>query len=244
MALYQLIIAYDGTNFLGFQKQRKGRTVQGEVEKALQSLGWRGNNLLYSGRTDRGVHASGQVIAFELNWPHEEHALQKALNSKMSKDVAVCSVKIASEGFHPRFSAIARRYVYRVYYSQERNPLLDRFAWRIWPKAHLGLLQDAAQLLIGKHDFSAFGRSPKEEAGTVRTVFSATWFKETSGSRFEVTANAFLYHMVRRAVFLQVRVGQGLLDRQTLKGAVMAKDGIKPGIAPARGLELAEVIYK
>lgn len=244
MALYQLIIAYDGTHFLGFQKQRKGRTVQGEIEKALKTLGWKGNSILSSGRTDRGVHASGQVIACELNWPHEEYALQKALNSQLKEDVAVCSVKIAQEGFHPRFSAIARRYVYRIYFGQERNPLLDRFAWRVWPKAKLELLQDAARLLIGEHDFFAFGRPPREEAGTIRKIFSAKWYKEKSGLRFEVIANAFLYHMVRRAVFLQVRVGQGLLDRQALKRAVMAEVGIKPGIAPACGLELAEVVYK
>jgi len=243
MALYQLIIAYDGTDFLGFQKQRNGRTVQGEIEKALQSLGWNGTSVLASGRTDRGVHASGQVIAFDLDWPYNERTLQKALNSRLMKDVAVHNVRIADKGFHPRFSASARRYEYHVYFSEARDPLLDRFAWRVWPIANLELLQESAQILIGEHDFSAFGRPPNDEAGTIRTIFEAKWFKEKSGICFEVKANAFLYHMVRRAVFLQVKVGQGLLEMQAIESAVLGGKGIKPGIAPACGLKLAEVIY-
>jgi len=244
MALYQLTIAYDGTLFLGFQKQRDGRTVQGEIEQALKRIGWRGSSILAAGRTDCGVHASGQVIAFHLDWPHSEMNLQKAINSHLPDDIAIRDLKIALEGFHPRFSAVARGYVYRIYCGEYPNPLKDRFSWRIWPDAKFELLQEAAKILVGEHNFSAFGRPPKEEAGTIRTIFSSKWVKEKPGFRFEVRANAFLYHMVRRAVFLQVRIGQGKLSMEAMKQAVNGEIGIKPGIAPACGLELAEVVYK
>ncbi|TLN02249.1 tRNA pseudouridine synthase A [bacterium] len=133
MARYQIILAYDGTDFLGYQRQEEARTVQGEVEAALQHLGWQGRSILSSGRTDTGVHASGQVIAVDLDWRHAPEALGKALNARLPDDVAVKAVKVAEKEFHPRFDALWRCYHYRLYCRAERNPLRDRFAWRVWP---------------------------------------------------------------------------------------------------------------
>jgi tRNA pseudouridine38-40 synthase len=242
-ALYQLKIAYDGTNFLGFQKQRKGRTVQAEIENSLRCLGWIEKSITAAGRTDAGVHASGQVIALKIAWEHPLKELQKALNANLPNDVAVISIHGVPEGFHPRFSALSRKYIYRIYCKDQRNPLVDRFAWQVWPVVDLKKIEKAAEVVIGKHDFVAFGKPSRDEAGTIREVFTAEWKNERNEFRFEVKANAFLYHMVRRMVFLQVRVGQGLMDITDLQKTVVGVRNIKPGIAPACGLELAEVEY-
>ncbi len=243
MALYQLKIVYDGTDFLGFQKQGKGRTVQAEIETALQEMGWKGKSIQSAGRTDTGVHASGQVISFEFETSLAKEILQRALNALLPADVAIEDIQIAPKGFRPRFSAKARKYVYRLYCQEQRNPLLDRFSWHVWPALDLNLLKEGAKLLIGEHDFRAFGRPPREESGSIRRILSAAWKKNEAGFRFEVTGTAFLYHMVRRMVFLQVQVAQGRITMKDLQSAINGDLGIKPGIAPARGLELFEIVY-
>jgi len=243
MALYQLKIEYDGTDFLGFQKQGKGRTVQAEIETALQEMGWKGRGIQSAGRTDTGVHASGQVISFEFETSLTKEMLQKALNALLPADVAIEDIQFAPKGFHPRFSAKARRYVYRLYCREQRNPLMDRFTWHVWPVVDFNLLKDCATMLIGEHDFRAFGKPPREVSGSIRKILAAAWKRYEGGYRFEVTGNAFLYHMVRRMVFLQVRVAQRRITIQDLQSAINGDLSIKPGIAPARGLELREIVY-
>jgi len=243
MALYQLKIAYDGTNFLGFQKQGKGRTVQAEIENGLRRLDWNGKSITAAGRTDSGVHASGQVITFQMSWDNPLCELQKALNANLPNDVAVMSIKEVSNDFHPRFSALSRKYVYRIYCQDQRDPLKEHYAWRVWPVVEYDKLKTAASVLVGEHDFVAFGRPPRDEDGTIRRVMMAEWNQDRNEYKFEVRANAFLYHMVRRMVFLQVRVGQGLMNLEELGSAVAGDRDIKPGIAPACGLELVNVEY-
>ena len=244
MARYQVILAYDGSAFLGFQRQNGVRTVQGELEAALRQLGWQENALLSAGRTDTGVHAAGQVVAFDLDWTHSPAELGRALNALLPQDAAVQSVELAAVDFHPRYHALSRTYRYRLYCSQDRHPLLERFAWRVWPQVEWDLLQQAAALLIGRHDFSAFGSPPHAGGNTVRTVFQAGWQVEPEGYSFEVSANAFLYHMVRRMVYLQVLAGQNRLDLIDLAQGVQAACPLPPGLAPAHGLVLKHVMYR
>ena len=116
MARYQIILAYDGTDFQGFQRLKGGRSVQGEVEAALRRLNWAGKAILSAGRTDAGVHASGQVIAFDLDWAHSPETLRQALNAYLPEDVAAQAVKLAAPGFHPRYDALARTYHYRIFH--------------------------------------------------------------------------------------------------------------------------------
>ena len=133
MARYQVILAYDGTDFWGFQRQPgnvKRRTVQGVVEAALKQLGWSGEKILAAGRTDTGVHASGQVVAFDLDWQHDEDALLAALNAHLPQDVAVWAVQRAADDFHPRYAARSRCYEYRLFCQPRRHPLLERYAWQ------------------------------------------------------------------------------------------------------------------
>jgi tRNA pseudouridine38-40 synthase len=244
MARYQIILAYDGTDFLGFQRQGSVRTVQSELEAALRRLNWQGTTIFCAGRTDTGVHAAGQVVSFDLDWKHTTEELGKALNANLPYDVAVRSIRLADDDFHPRYDARWRMYRYRIYCHPERHPLLDRFAWRVWPEARLALLNEAAALLLGRHDFAAFGTPPRTGGSTIREVFQAGWKVEADTLQFEVKANAFLYHMVRRMVYLQVLAGQGRLEMGDLARAVQEAQPQSPGLAPPQGLVLSQVGYE
>lgn len=244
MARYQIILAYDGTDFQGFQRQAKGRTVQGVFETVLSQLGWSDRITLFAGRTDCGVHARGQVAVFDLEWTHPVEELGRALNAHLPADVVVRSVQAAAPGFHPRFDAKGRTYEYQIYCQPDRDPLRDRYAWRVWPELDLALLQQAARLLPGLHDFASFGTPPRPGGRTHRVVFSAAWEPRSGGLLFEVSANAFLYHMVRRMVYLQVQVGKNLLALESFAQAVQAAQPQPPGLSPARGLALKEVLYE
>jgi tRNA pseudouridine38-40 synthase len=249
MARYQVILAYDGTQFQGFQRQSQKPTVQGAVEDALRQIGWSGRTILASGRTDSGTHALGQVIAFDLEWAHTLEELQAALNAHLPWCVVARSVALAEDDFHPRFNATARRYRYRIYCQPERDPFRERFAWRLWPALDVDVLQRVARQFLGTHDFAAFGTPPKPGGTTVRTISRAGW--SLAGDRlgvcellFDVEANAFLYRMVRRIVFVQVAIAQGKLD-EALPAALLDALSQKPvqGLAPAHGLTLVQVVY-
>ena len=243
MARYQLILAYDGTEFSGFQRQGKARTVQQVVETALRELDWQEESILFAGRTDAGVHASGQVIAFSLDWQHEDATLVNALNSRLPVDVVVQSTVRTEAEFHPRYDASSRTYTYDIYHLPHKQPLLDRYAWRIWPPLDDSLLNQAAEQFIGRHDYSAFGRAMKPNSTTIREIFLSLWSATENGWRYEITANAFLYHMVRRLVFLQVYFAKGLTTLEDLRRGFEEKAIIKPGLAPSQGLVLTKVLY-
>ena len=252
MARYQITLAYDGTDYSGFQRQarnKKSRTVQGSVENALRQIGWQGVSILAAGRTDAGVHAAGQVIAFDLDWGHGEDDLRAALNANLPFDVAAQSVYQARPDFHPRYDALARRYRYQIFCRLARDPLQERYAWRIWPAVDLERLQAAVIDLTGVHDFTAFGTPPRPGGTTVRQVFEAFWKAQKDdfdGDRitFEITANAFLFRMVRKLVGFQVQIGQGELEIDSLRQCLISgsKELVKK-IAPAHGLNLIEVVY-
>ena len=244
MVRYQVIIVYDGTQFSGFQRQAEGRTVQGVFEDALRQIGWDGRALLGAGRTDVGVHASGQVVAFDLEWRHTPEALGAALNSNLPLDVAVRKVCPAPPDFHPRYDALARSYRYGIYCDAARDPLRERYAWRVWPGPDLELLQGAAAYLPGSHDFVAFGTPPRPGGTTVREVFQAEWRSEGDALVFEITANAFLYHMVRRLVSFQVSIGQGKLPPDAFSSYLDCEaPELVQGLAPPHGLTLERVLY-
>jgi tRNA pseudouridine38-40 synthase len=249
MARYQVILAYDGTQFHGFQRQAHKPTVQGAVEEALRRIGWTGQTILASGRTDSGAHAAGQVIAFDLHWEHAPQELQAALNNHLPCSVAARSATLVDDDFHPRYRATGRRYCYRVYCQSQCDPFRERFAWRLWPEVDVDHLQRLSQHLPGTHDFAAFGTPPKAGGKTVRTVSRAGWYlaSDWMGAQeliFEVVANAFLYRMVRRLVYIQVAVAQGKLDEDLLV-ALLESPPDRPvqGLAPAYGLTLVEVYY-
>jgi tRNA pseudouridine38-40 synthase len=244
MVRYQVILSYDGTEFKGFQRQRrKTRTVQVVVEDALRKLGWQGKSILAAGRTDTGVHAAGQVIAFDLDWAHAPIDLQRALNANLPMEVSALAVFPAASRFHPRYDAAWREYRYLVYCQEARHPLLERYAWRVWPAIELEKLRQAARLLAGQHDFAAFGTPPRAGSSTMRTIYQAAWEEAQPYFVFAIRADAFLYHMVRRLVMLQVRIGQGLLPVEQFQSSLEPGAAPVQGLAPAQGLCLMEVYY-
>jgi len=244
MAPYQVTIAYDGTEFSGFQRQNKRRTIQGEIEKALGKIGWHGKSILSAGRTDAGVHADGQVVSFELDWAHRPVDLVKALNDNLPHDISAKSVRKTNNGFHPRFEAVMRKYRYQVVFQTVREPMLERYFWRVWPEPEREILLASTQLIVGTYDFSSFGRPPKEDITTIRTIQSADWiFEEKNKSCFSITSKAFLYHMVRRIVFLLIKIGQKKINAIDLEMSLNGQKELPAGIAPARGLFLEEVNY-
>lgn len=250
MARYKIILAYDGTEYQGFQRQANAPTIQGTFENALKKLIWDGPSILAAGRTDAGVHAKGQVLAFDLDWAHSSDDLKNALNAHLPPDIVVRDVKSVPSNFHPRFDAVTRKYQYLVLSQEIRDPFRERYSWRVWPTPELPLLQEASLHIIGDHDFAAFGTPPQPEGSTNRTITQASWIQDDDTIVFEIASRAFLYQMVRRLVAIQILIGQRKLDIQDLKNYLIKGKDHKPSsqrlfnkLAPPRGLILCEVSY-
>jgi tRNA pseudouridine38-40 synthase len=244
MSRYRAIVEYDGTEFLGFQLQAQGRTVQGELERAIADVTRSSVRVTGAGRTDAGVHATGQVVAFDVYWRHSVEDLQRALNAVLAEDVAVRKLEITRHDFHPRFDAAARSYEYVVVTADVRRPLLRRYAHLERRALSIEAMQSACEHLVGCQDFAAFGKPPQGD-NTVRCVHSAIW---RMGSRnryvFEIVANAFLYRMVRNIVGTLLRVGRREISPEHVRELLDSRDRNAAGPpAPARGLCLTRVYY-
>lgn len=247
MTRYRATLAYDGTAYQGFQRQAQGiPTIQGAVEDAVFRVTQQTATVIGAGRTDTGVHATGQIIAFDVEWTHEDRDLLRALNALLPDDIALQDIR-QQEGFHPRFDASSRLYRYMVVEANQRQPLLVRTSWQVRPVIHLEAMQTAAQMLIGKHDFAAFGTPPQGE-NTVRDVFRSAWDAQqhSFGRRlvYEIEATAFLQHMVRRIVGMLVEVGRGRLDVSEFEHIFHRADlSLTKAVAPPQGLFLERVFY-
>lgn len=245
MPRYRATLAYDGAAYQGFQRQAAGiPTVQGAVEAALTQIAGQFIGITGAGRTDSGVHATGQVIAFDLDWSHDDATLVKAINANLPQDIAVQDA-CQHEGFHPRFDALARGYRYQVMVTQVRQPLLANRTWQIRDLPHFAEMQAAAQMLIGEHDFAAFGTPPQGD-NTVRLIYRSEWALAEQGQQltYRVEATAFLYQMVRRIVGMTVAVGRGSISlnqfEQVFKSADLSQ---AKHLAPPQGLVLELVRY-
>jgi len=252
------VVAYDGTNYHGFQYQINLPTIQGELEKALGSFAASSSRVIGSGRTDSGVHAKGQAIAVRAIWRHSIAAFQKAWNSHLPSDIRIYNLQKVDDDFHPRYSALKRTYCYRVITSPSEQlstwPLTDRFALYAQESLDLDRMNEAARTLLGRHDFATFGQPPQGN-NTVREVFRAEWHTEHEtlvlfGSQvkclmvFTITANAFLYKMVRNITGTLLDVGRGVRTPDEISQALKAKDrsmSSKP-VAPT-GLIYEKVSY-
>jgi len=242
---FQVRLSYDGTEFHGSQYQPELRTVQGELERGLIKIGWKGKSVLFAGRTDAGVHAAGQVIAFDLDWGHTEKELQKAINAVIPQDISAVEVKRTKIDFHPRYQALSRVYQYQIINSPTRDPLQERYIWRVWPETDVNLMEQASRQLIGTHDFAALGKAHQPDGSTIRKISRAAWRKKGTKLVFELEGNAFLYHMVRHIVAVLVRIGQGIEPEDIIIKYLDNPTGTEAqGLAPAQGLSLVEVKYQ
>ena len=241
---YRALVEYDGTDYCGFQRQRdEYPTIQGELEKVLHHLTRQSVTVIGSGRTDSGVHATGQVVSFTISWQHGVAALQRALNANLPVDIAVLQLEIAEPTFHPRFDARRRAYVYHIYNAPVRRPLNRRMSWHVSRPLDLAAMNEAAASLIGSHDFATFGQPPQGN-NSVRHVFRAEWQQAGAFLTFHIEANAFLYRMVRSLVGSLKLVGDGSWQVADFVAALNAADRRRSGtVAPAVGLFLVSVWY-
>jgi len=240
---YKAIIAYDGTDFLGFQIQAQGRTVQGVLEHRLAQMAKTSIRVVGAGRTDAGVHATGQVISFKLPWKHSTAKLEKALNATLPNDLVITTLTTTYDHFHPRFDARSRQYRYTILNQPHRDVIKQRYVTHIARPLDVSRMQKASSLLLGTHDFASFGRPPQGN-NTIRTITQAEWLVDGSEIQFYVTANAFLYRMVRSIVGTLIQIGIGRMEVDDMKHVLQAKDRSKAG-APAltNGLCLINVNY-
>ena len=250
MARYGAILAYDGSAYQGFQRQPSPTpTVQAAVERAISVITGQASGILAAGRTDTGVHATGQVIAFDANWRHTEKELLFAINSQLPLDIALQRIW-RQDGFHPRYQALWRQYAYRVVCLGVRQPLLNRRAWQlIGERLDLGSMRQAAAMILGEHDFAAFGRPPRQGSdNTVRQIFVSRWEYEDkeygAALTYRVRGTAFLYHMVRRLVGAMAQVGRGRLTVGDFGDILRSRDLERAKVlAPPQGLVLEAVKY-
>lgn len=243
------LVEYDGTEYDGWQRQAAGPTVQGEIERALETMTGRATHVVGAGRTDRGVHATGQVAHFDTSSELPIRVLERGINGILSSAIAVRAMEEASPGFHARHSALSRTYRYRVVRGPVRSPLRDRFAWPVtWP-LELERMQLAGARLLGEHDFGSFGTAPGRPVGaatpsTVRCIMALVLEPVGDEIIITLTANAFLRHMMRCIVALLVAIGGGRVEPAAVELALSRNDDrLRSRLAPPRGLCLVAVDY-
>ena len=239
-------VSYDGQEFAGSQRQANRRTVQGELERALQALTGQQARVDLAGRTDAGVHAMGQVAAFFLQKEGFDAAtVGRALNAHLARDVAVRHVRVVDEGFDPRRQARRRWYRYSVWNTPERDPLSRRTAWHVGAPLDLEAMQQAAEVFVGRHDFRA-ACGPLEPGRTsVRNVLRTGWCRHGDTLQFDIEAESFLPQMVRRIAGALVGAGRGATTKEELSTLLaQAKRGTIGPTAPAHGLCLRHVYYE
>ena len=237
-------VSYDGTDFFGSQVQPNGRTVQEELETAVQALFGVPARVELAGRTDSGVHAIGQVAAFSVETRHGAETVRRALNAHLPEDVAVRAVREVVAGFDPRRWARRRWYRYTVTCGEAREPLRRRQSWRVEGNLDLPAMQEAAVALAGRQDFIACSGHLEEGRTSVRTVFNAGWTCSGTELLFDIEADAFLPQMVRRLVGALVRIGRGGQEvEEFVRLLRQAEPGAIGPTAPAHGLCLQRVWY-
>lgn len=242
-ARYRALVEYDGAPFCGFQRQLEHPSIQGELEQAILAVTGQIVTVLGAGRTDSGVHALGQVIAFDVSWEHGPDTLLRALNANLPREIAVNQLVVTDEGFHPRYDAKRRAYEYHVYNQPVRSPLRHQRSWHVARPLDMVRMNRAAQALIGLHDFATFGQPPTGH-NTVREIFRAHWDRQDDLLVFYIEANAFLFRMVRSLVGTMKEVGEGSWTVNAFEDALLACDRQRTGqTAPPQGLFLVSVKY-
>ena len=248
MTRYKAIIAYDGTNFNGFQKQPNGRNVQEEIEKTLTKMA-NGKEITVfgSGRTDAGVHAMGQVIHFDYPEERPLERMRFALDTQSPEDIAVKEVAIVSEDFHARYLVKEKTYQFRVDIGKPRSPFRRHYASYFPYPIDVEKIQRALPDLLGTHDFTSFCASGSSIEDKVRTIYEAKMeVNETSDELlFTFRGNGFLYKMIRILVGTLLKIGNGRLAEDSIPEIIAKKDRNAAGpTAHPEGLYLYEVKYE
>jgi tRNA pseudouridine38-40 synthase len=244
VTVVRLDLAYDGTGFHGWARQRGQRTVQGLLEESIHRILREPCRLSVAGRTDAGVHAAGQVASFVAARPVDVAGLQRRLNRLVGPEVVVRGARRAPDGFDARHSATGREYRYRLATGPWPDPFDARFVWHRAGALTVSRMRAAARYLEGEHDFASFCRAPAGGAGTVRTLRRLMVTAEGPRVSVRARADAFLHQMVRSLVGTLVEVGAGRIDPDAIPGIMEARDRAAAGpVAPPHGLVLERVVY-
>ena len=243
--MWKLVLAYDGTDFHGWQVQPGHPTVQGLLRDTLLRI--TGEEVLPqgSGRTDAGVHALGQVASFALSANIPEANLVRALNRILPPAVRVLSAARMTADFHARHSARAKTYEYKIFQGRICPPWQARYVYALPAPLEVAAMQRSAQAILGEHDFTSFAASDSDAGSNVRCVQVSEWMEETGLLIYRVCGNGFLHHMVRNLVGTFLQVGRGNLAATEIPAILAARSRDQAGpTAPARGLYLVNVDYQ
>ena len=242
---FKAVVEYDGTAYHGWQLQSNVPTIQGELERVLATILQAPTRIHGAGRTDAGVHATGQVAHFDAGWRHSPEALHRACNALLPPDIAVRSICKVSDRFHARHSAATKTYVYRILNHPTPSPLKRLYSWHISEPLDMSLMGRAAEYLPGSHDFAAFGSPTDGTPSTVREVMDARWEAHDHTLQFTVRGTGFLRYMVRSLVGTLVMVGRQKIPPEEFREVLMSKKRSLAGpTAPALGLCLVQVEYE
>jgi tRNA pseudouridine38-40 synthase len=242
----KLTIEYDGKNYLGWQVQPKGPSIQETIEGQLKRLTGETIRLISSGRTDAGVHAMGQVAHFKTENPMDCPTLQRALNSLLPADILIVKAEEADPDFHARKECKSKVYEYRILNRSLRSVFHREHAWHIPQPLDLEGMRRATRYLVGEHDFSSFRSVGTPTRTAIRKIIRAEWKRNREGLlTFEIEATGFLKQMVRAIVGTLVEVGRNKISADEVGAILESRDRTKAGpTAPARGLFLKEVKYE
>jgi tRNA pseudouridine38-40 synthase len=268
MPSFRITVAYDGTDYVGWQRQANGVSIQGLIEDALEKLDGRAVAVAGAGRTDSGVHALGQVAGFTLGRAMAADVLVRALNAHLPDAIRVIAADEVPATFHPRFAAHSKTYRYRILNGEVANPFERRYTWHVPGALDLVAMRAAARLLVGQHDFAAFQASGSDVASTTREILSSWIVAESAAAdagsllphprsdllplqatpdpilAYEITGSGFLRHMVRTIVGTLVEIGRGRRPVDSMAQLLILGDRASAGpTAPASGLFLVGVDY-
>ena len=245
MPRYKLTIEYDGSGFLGWQAQPNGRTVQNVLENAMRVLHGQPLVLQAAGRTDTGVHALGQIAHFDAPKEWDPFVLCNAINGNVRPHaVSVISAELVTQDFQARFSAVGRRYLYRILNRRAPATIDRQKVWHVPKQLNVDSMHEAAQHLIGKHDFTTFRAAECQAKSPIKTLDRLDVMRFDEMVEIRAEARSFLHHQVRSMVGSLVQVGVGKWHPLELRRALEAKDRARCGpVCPPDGLYLVEVLY-
>lgn len=244
MKKYKLLIAYDGTNYVGWQIQPNGLSIQESLQKALSTLLREESVVVGAGRTDAGVHALGQVAHFSSSHVTDTSLLLRSLNGFLPYDIRIKAVEEVEESFHSRFSAKGKEYHYHLWLGETIDPFYRLYRHHIRGKIDIPLLKEALTHFVGRHDFCTFANSKSQVQSTIRTIYRIELIAQEGGYRIEYEGEGFLYKMVRNITGTALEIARGKRSIEEVAGLFAAKDRRAIGVAaPAKALFLAKVNY-
>jgi tRNA pseudouridine38-40 synthase len=245
MRTIKLTVSYDGTGYVGWQRQGTGTSVQGCIEEALSAIEGAPVTLHGAGRTDAGVHAVGQVASARVETPLEDERIARALNAHLPETIRIVGVDTVPDAFHARFSALSKTYEYRIWNARVVPPFVRQYAWHRIEALDVELMARASAAIPGTHDFAAFRSARSVNHTTIREIAAAAWRRgEGSMLIFEISGKGFLRYMVRSLVGTLVEIGRRQRPVEDIARLLAEPDRSAAGrTAPARGLFLMKVDY-